>query len=75
MFMSNATTLAANPVFRLKLILILVAIINVAIFHWWTGKSIEHWRDEIPLTAKISAGLSLVIWVAVISCGRLLAFS
>ena len=74
MFVSNATTLAANPVFRLKLILIGVAIVNLLVFHWWTGKSIKEEETAVPIAAKVSAIVSLVVWVGVISCGRLLAF-
>ena len=74
MFASNATSLAANPVFRLKLILIVIAVINVLVFHWWTGKSIGDREPTVPTAAKVSAIVSLVVWVGVISCGRLLAF-
>jgi hypothetical protein len=74
MFTANATALAGNPVFRLKLILIAAALLNALVFHWWTGKSLKTWDTGVPVAAKVSAVVSLVIWVSVISCGRLLAF-
>ena len=76
MFMTNAAKLAANPVFRLKLILIVVAGLNAFVFRHWLSKSIESWNiDETsPVAAKISAAFSLLAWSAVISCGRLIAF-
>ena len=76
MFMTNATKLAANPVFRLKLLLIVFAGLNAFIFRRWLSKSIEFWKIEqtSPLPVKISAAFSLLAWSAVISCGRLIAF-
>ena len=44
MFMTNATKLVENPVFRLKLILIVLAGINAFVFRRWISKSIEHWN-------------------------------
>lgn len=76
MFMTNATKMAENPVFRIKLILIALAGINALVFRLWTSKSVEHWNvnESSPLAAKLSAVFSLVTWSAVISCGRLIAF-
>ena len=74
MFVSNAASLSANPVFRLKLILIVLAVLNVLVFHGWTGKSIGDRETAVPIGAKVSAIVSLIVWVGIISCGRLLAF-
>ena len=76
MFMTNATKLAENPVFRIKLILIVLAGINALVFRLWTSNSVEDWNvnESSPLAAKLSAVFSLVAWSTVISCGRLIAF-
>ncbi len=76
MFMTNAPKMAENPVFRIKLILIVLAGINALVFRFWTSSSVEHWNvnESSPLAAKLSAVFSLVTWSAVISCGRLIAF-
>ena len=76
MFMTNATKMAENPVFRTKLILIVLAGINALAFRFWTSSGAEHWDVDksAPLAAKLSAMFSLVIWSGVISCGRLIAF-
>ena len=76
MFMTNATKMAENPVFRIKLILIVLAGINALVFRLWTSSSVEHWdiNESPPLAAKLNAVISLVAWSAVISCGRLIAF-
>jgi len=76
MFMTNATTMVENPVFRLKLLLIAFAGINALVFQLWTAKSASNWNVDMPSPpgAKLSATFSLLAWSAVISCGRLIAF-
>jgi hypothetical protein len=76
MFMTNASKLVENPVFRAKLVLIVLAGINALVFWYWTSSSVEHWnvQESSTLAAKFSAVFSLVVWSAVISCGRLIAF-
>lgn len=76
MFATNATALAANQTFRLKLILMTAAALNAAVFHFLTARSIERWNQETatPFAAKLAALLSLTLWAGVISCGRLLAY-
>ena len=76
MFMTNATKLAQNPIFRIKLLLIVLAGLNALVFLLWTSKSGADWsvNKPSPVVAKISAGFSLLVWSAVISCGRLIAF-
>ena len=76
MFMAHATEMAANPAFRLKLLLIAAAVFNAARFHRRVFKSVMNWNQNvaIPATAKGAAVLSLVLWAGVIACGRLLAY-
>jgi hypothetical protein len=76
MFMAHATEMAGLPAFRLKLLLIVVAGLNAAMFHRGPLKSVRNWNQcvAIPATAKVAAVLSLVLWVGVIACGRLLAY-
>jgi hypothetical protein len=76
MFSAHATEMAVNPAFRLKLLLIAVAILNAAGFHKGPFKSIRNWNQyvAIPATAKIAAVFSLILWAGVIACGRLLAY-
>jgi hypothetical protein len=76
MFTAHATEMATNPAFRLKLILIAAACLNAAVFHRWPFRSVSAWNQhaEAPPAAKLAACLSLVLWISVISCGRLLAY-
>jgi hypothetical protein len=76
MFIAHATEMAANPAFRLKLILIAAALANAAIFHRWPFKSAASWDTQAitPPAAKIAATVSLICWTGAITCGRLLAY-
>jgi hypothetical protein len=76
MFMAHATEMAENPAFRLKLLLLVIAGLNAAGFHRGPFQSVRNWNHNvtIPTTAKVAAVLSLVLWVGVITCGRMLAY-
>jgi hypothetical protein len=62
--------------FDIKMILILIAGLNMLAFQHMTFKSVGHWdRDPIPPTAaRIAGSLSLAFWISVVICGRLIGF-
>ena len=62
LFATQATTLATSRVFQLKLLLIVVAGMNTFLFH--SGR----------VASKPAGAASLILWIAVIVCGRLLAY-
>ena len=76
MFSAHATEFAQNPAFLLKLSLIALAGVNAGAFHFGPYRSVDRWSVNAPAppSAKFSAAVSLIIWIAVISCGRLLAY-
>ena len=76
MFITEATTTAANPAFRLKLALIGLAVLNAAVFHRWAFKSVKYWDRDAPTppAAKAAGVISLALWTTVIACGRLIAY-
>lgn len=76
MFVAHATELAANPAFRLKLVLIALAGGNAAVFHRVPFRSVAGWDAARPApgVARAAAVASLLLWTGVISCGRLLAY-
>jgi hypothetical protein len=76
MFMAHATEFAANPAFRVKLILLAAAGLNALLFHRGTFRSVAGWEPHaaVPARARVAAVVSLVLWVGVISAGRLLAY-
>ncbi|HEX6098927.1 MAG TPA: DUF6644 family protein [Thermoanaerobaculia bacterium] len=76
LFATQATELANSGVFRLKLALIAAAGINALVFHRRTMRTVDRWDYDArtPVAAKVAGGASLVLWTAVITCGRFLAY-
>lgn len=80
MFTAHASEFIDSPVFVLKMSLIMAAGVNAAVFHAVVFPTADVWdSNEMralppPLSARASAALSLLIWIAVIACGRLLAY-
>ncbi len=77
MFAVSATKYAATPVFLLKLALIAAAVANALLLrlsrHWTLARVPE--LDHPPAARlKLAAGLSLALWLAVILCGRFIAY-
>ena len=80
MFTAHATEFIDSPVFVLKMCLIMAAGLNAALFHAITLRTADVWDSEDmrrlppPPSARISAAISLLLWISVIACGRLLAY-
>jgi hypothetical protein len=66
LFTPEAVAVAANPAFQAKLVLILLALANVIANHWALRRS--------GGLARLTAGLSLLAWLAVAALGRLIAY-
>ena len=77
MFISKAPSYYENTYFRYKMLLILLAGLNMAIFHLFTFKSVARWdRDVAPhWGARLAGGLSIACWIAVVFCGRWVGFT
>ena len=75
LFSTNAVALAADPVFHVKLIMLVIGGLNAGFFHQFLAPAASEWRHgNTPRTAKTVAVCSIVVWVTVIACGRLLAY-
>jgi hypothetical protein len=76
-FVAHARDFIASPVFVLKLCLILAAGVNAAVFHAGVFRGASDWdvNRMPPAAARMAAALSLLLWVSVIACGRLLAYT
>ncbi len=76
MFVAHAGDLISNPVFAVKMCLILLAGANAGVLHAGVLRSAEQWDVDVmpPLAARAAAAASLLLWVSVIACGRLLAY-
>ncbi|HYG54961.1 MAG TPA: DUF6644 family protein [Burkholderiales bacterium] len=80
MFIAHASEFIESGVFVLKMGLIMAAGLNAALFHAITFRTADVWDSEEmrklppPPSARLAGGLSLLLWISVIACGRLLAY-
>jgi hypothetical protein len=76
LFVSNPVEFAANPALQYKLALIALAGLNAAYFQWRIAPAIGTWNTSTtaPLAARLSALLSIGLWLSVIAAGRLMAY-
>jgi hypothetical protein len=77
MFMTNAVVYFNNSYFRAKMILLVLAAVNMAVFELTARKTIREWdgAPATPRAAKVAATVSLIIWVGVIVTGRVIGFT
>lgn len=77
MFITNAAVYFHNGYFRAKVVLLVLAALNVLVFELTAGRTVEQWdrAPSPPRLARAIATLSLVIWVAVIVAGRMIGFT
>ena len=77
LFSSNATNYAHNFFFRGKLVLLVLAGLNMALFHLIGVRDIGTWgtKRKTPLAAKAAGGVSLLLWILVIGFGRGIGFT
>jgi hypothetical protein len=76
MFSAHANDFLGNRAFQVKMALLLAAGINAAIFHTGPFQSVAAWDTgaTAPVGARVSVALSIALWIAIIACGRLLAY-
>jgi hypothetical protein len=77
MFSAHTDDLLENRVFQLKMALILAAGMNAAYFRTGPYMTVKSWdtNSAPPVLARASVALSLMLWIGVVCCGRLLAYT
>jgi hypothetical protein len=77
MFTSAAAKYARDVPFRIKMVLLLLAGLNMLVFHHFTYRGVGAWDRDVPTppAAKIAGGLSLLFWIGVVTCGRWVGFT
>lgn len=77
LFISNATKYLANGYFVAKMLLIVIAGLNMLVFHFIGVRDQPRWDNGIglPLKARFAGALSILLWVAVVTCGRWIGFT
>ena len=72
MFITQPTRYAGNRAFQVKLVLLALAVINMAIFHRRTSRSLAQW-DTSAVTAtgaRFAGDCSMLLWIGVMLSGR-----
>jgi hypothetical protein len=77
MFSSSATRYYVNIPYRMKLVLLACAGLNMLLFHVITYRGVARWDLDVkpPLTAQIAGAMSILLWAAVIVVGRWIGFT
>lgn len=77
LFSSSATKYYHNFTFRMKMLCLLLAGVNAAIFELSTYRRAANWEQEtrIPLAAKIAGALGLLLWIGIVAFGRWTGFT
>ena len=77
MFSSQPSNYFDNFAFRMKMLMLIAAGLNMAVFHMMTMRGISLWdRDApVPASAKAAGIISMIIWVAIVALGRWIGFT
>lgn len=76
-FYSNPVRYYHNVFFRFKMLVLLVAGLNVWFFHSRIHKRVEEWdRDASPpRAARVAGAVSILAWTLIVVSGRLIAYN
>ena len=75
LFATEATSISENPAFLFKMSLLVLAGLNMALFHVGPWRRVSSWADgPAPAAARTGAALSAGLWIGVLACGRLIAY-
>ena len=77
LFASNSVAYYENGAFRLKLVLMILAAVNMLYFELVTFRNVAAWdmSAKPPFAARLSGVVSLALWCGVIMTGRWIGFS
>lgn len=77
MFAANAVTYYQNLPFRLKMLALVGAGVNMAVFHLFTARNVDEWNlnRAAPAGGRVAAAVSIALWVSVIFFGRWIGFT
>jgi hypothetical protein len=76
LFMSQAVAYSANFALRMKFAALVLIALNMLAFRLFVYPGIATWdrAAAIPLRARLAGAISLIGWIAVVSCARWIAY-
>jgi hypothetical protein len=76
LFSSKAVKYAENWPFQLKMLCLVLAAVNMLIFHSVGNRRLPEWdMTATPIAAKLAGGFSLALWVTIVAAGRWIGFT
>jgi hypothetical protein len=76
LFSSKAAIYYLNLPFRLKMICMGLAALNMLVFHTIFERDVVRWNlGTPPLRVRIAGGVSLFLWVVIVAAGRWIGFT
>lgn len=72
MFITQANHYAGNRAFQIKMVLLVLAGLNMLVFHRRTARTVGDWdtaERTIP-AARLAGGCSILLWISVMLAGR-----
>jgi hypothetical protein len=65
------------PFFKAKMIMLVLAGLNVMIFNFGIGRKVTEWDlvPRPPLAAKVAGMISIVLWILIVAAGRAIAYA
>ena len=76
LFIAYAERCYSSTYFRVKLLMLLLAGLNILIFHSTIDRRRDEWDNAPvpPFQARLAGILSLIFWVGIMAAGRLFAY-
>ena len=76
MFTAHAVEYMQNPYFLIKMGLIVLAGVNMLIFHFVTSRDRASWNNakQTPFKVKFAGVVSILLWIGAIGAGRWIGF-
>jgi len=73
----EAGRLYPNTAFRIKLVLLLLAGLNVLTFHTTIFRSVSRWENDavLPARARAAGAISLLLWIGLLTAGRAIGYT
>jgi hypothetical protein len=76
MFISQPVGYFHNVAFRLKILLLVLAGVNMLVFQLITGRGVAAWDGAaVPVAGRIAGMLSLALWITIVFFGRQVGFT
>ncbi len=84
MIVTGLLLFSADPVsfwttifFKLKMIMLALALVNVLVFNYTLGKRMGEWdaAPATPVGVKVTGLISMILWVSIVAAGRGIAYA